>query len=421
MVEMTQSIEKPTTLLTPTSAEEAAEGLRKADLENLSLGFGGGGTKQEMGNQVGPFELQISTSKLNTLIAYQPEDLTITTGAGLELAQLQSILGKHGQWLPLDAPRLTGQTLGGILSTNVSGPKRLLYGTSRDLLIGCEFGLADGKIGRSGGRVVKNVAGYDLHKLMIGSLGTLALLTEVTFKVLPLPQYSEWAAALFDKAEDALSAARQAARSNTSPAALEVLNRPAQVQMSKLTNLTLPEAPYVLFFAAEGVEVAVKDQLKALKQLCHQTRASDIIETEGSQESAALWQGLQDLPAGNLRLKWSSTLTDLPFVLQHAEQLTAALGLNEAALQVRAGTGLVYLFANLEDEQTEQSARLIEKARSTVQAKAGNLVIEAAPQGLKAKIEVWGSVGNAFAAMQALKNKLDPKGILNPGRFLKGI
>lgn len=418
---MTQSVEQK--IIVPANSGEAAEALQAANAENIPVGFIGGGTKQEAGNLGKAPGLQISTRQLNELIAYQPEDLTITIGAGMEFDRLQAILKEHGQCLPLDPPHLTRATLGGIMAANPSGPKRLLYGTARDLLIGCEFVLADGHIGRSGGRVVKNVAGYDLHKLMIGSFGTLGLLTEVTFKVLPLPQHSQWAVALFDKAEDALQAARQAVRSNSNPVALEVLNATAQSQIGEFSGLNLTQAPYVLFFAAEGVAVAVKDQLNALTELSRKAGAREVIPIESKEENTTLWQALRDLPAQpayNLRLRWSATLKGLPFALKSAEQLAEKLSLN-AALQVRAGTGLVYLYANLNDAAVEQAAQLLETARHEAQKREGALVIEAAPAGLKAKIDVWGDAGDAFAAMQALKNKLDPQGILNPGRFLKGF
>ncbi|MEI6044627.1 MAG: FAD-binding oxidoreductase [Chloroflexota bacterium] len=412
----------------PASIEEAATYLRKANSATTPVGFVGGGTKQEPGNSGSPLPLKISTGRLNRLIAYQPEDLTVTAEAGLELATLQATLGKRGQWLPLDPPRLKGETLGGLLATNANGPKRLLYGTARDLLLGCQFVLADGSIGRSGGRVVKNVSGYDLHKLMIGSFGTLGLLTEVTFKVLPLPQYSEWAAALFEKAEDALAATRQAVRSNASPVAMEILNRAAQLQMAKKTRLTLPEAPYLLFFGAEGFEAAVKEQLQAVTALCRATGAKSVIETEGKGVSTVVWNGLQDLaaqPLYNLRLKWSATLTGLPSAVKSAEELVVKLGLTDAALQIRAGTGLAYLYAKLPAESDaftyQEVARQIELARTHVQRQEGSLVVELAPVALKEKLDVWGGAGDAFAAMQALKNKLDPKGILNRGRFLKGL
>jgi glycolate oxidase FAD binding subunit len=421
---MTHSVAQTAKVVTPVTTEEASSALAAANASATPVNFTGGGTKQEAGNLAQPCGLKISTTNLNELINYFPEDLTITVGAGMEFARLQEILAGHGQWLSFDPPNLPGQTLGGLMAANPSGPKRLLYGTARDLLIGCEFVLADGSIGRSGGRVVKNVTGYDLHKLMIGSLGTLGLLTEVTFKVLPLPQHTEWAAALFEKAEDALTAARQAARSNTSPAALEVLNLPAQQQLSEQSGLALPEAPYILFFAAEGVEVAVKDQIKALTALCQKAGASEVIPTEGLEENKALWYGLRDLPvspAYNLRLKWSSQLTELPAAFKSAEHLAAELALIDAAFQVRAGTGVVYFYASLEEGQLEQAAGLIEKARSAVSRQSGSLVIEAAPVALKEKLDVFGSVGDAFEAMKDLKQKLDPQAILNPGRFLKGI
>ncbi len=423
---MTQSIEKTETTETvvmPVDTAEVSALLQTANQNATSVSFLGGGTKQELGNRAGAANLTISTAKLNKLVAYQPEDLTVTIGAGMQFDHLQEILGEHKQMLPLDPPHLPGATLGGIMATNPSGPKRLLYGTARDLLIGCEFVLADGSIGRSGGRVVKNVAGYDLHKLMIGSLGTLGLLTEVTFKVLPLPQHTEWAAALFDNVEDALIAARQAARSNTSPAALELVNKAALDKIGEISGLALPDAPYVLFFAAEGVAVAVKDQLKNLTELCRIARASEVEELAGQAENQALWHSLRDLAAApdyNLRLRRSAALTDLSAATQRATKLAEILQI-PAALQIRAGTGLIYLYAKLEEGQAGEAARLIEAARAEIQRKEGSLVIEAAPNELKASVDVWGGVGSAFASMQAIKQQLDPKGILNPDRFLKGL
>lgn len=407
-----QSVEQDVNIKTyePASSAEAAEILREANASGTFVGLGGGSTKQDYGNLPKPVGLKISTNRLNELIAYQPEDLTITIGAGMEFDRLQEILAENGQWLPLDPPHLRGATVGGIMGTNVSGPKRLLYGTARDLLIGCEFVLADGNIGRSGGRVVKNVTGYDLHKLMIGSLGTLGFLTEVTFKVLPLPQYSEWGNIVFEKSESALRAAREIARSNTSPAALEVFN---------VAN------GYSLYFAAEGVEVAVKDQISGIVELCRKVEAWSVAEpaTVATGDYTKLWQKFRDYANQaqyNLQLKWSDTLTNLSHTLTRVEGFAQQAGL-EATLQVRAGTGIIYLYATLAENQAAQTVQLIETARQEIQAKGGSLVIEKAPADLKEKIEVFGEVGDAFAPMKALKDKLDPKGILNPGRFVKGI
>ena len=301
------------------------------------------------------------------------------------------------------------------MATNVSGPKRLLYGTARDLLIGCQFVLADGRIGRSGGRVVKNVTGYDLHKLMIGSLGTLGLLTEVTFKVLPKPQYSQWAVASFAQVEEALTAARQDAGSNISPAALETFE-----DNSIFSDATTTSS--LLFFAAEGLEVAVKDQMRELAAICQKNGATEISEVTELNGLDA-WQAMRNVrnsSMANLVLKWNTTLTELPKTFSIAQNLAAQLNL-APIIQSRAGTGIIYLYDDIMESRYEQAVKLIEAARRDVQQVGGSLVIETAPDALKASLDVFGSVGDSLVAMKALKDKLDPKGILNPGRFLKGL
>ncbi len=403
-----------TQILMPATTQEAAESLREANANGMSVGLMGNATKRDYGNLAVPVGLKISSRKLDALIAYQPEDLTVTIGAGMEFEHLQEILAQHNQWLPLDPPLLPGATLGGILATNISGPKRLLYGTARDLLIGCQFVLADGRIGRSGGRVVKNVTGYDLHKLLIGSFGTLGLLTEVTFKVLPKPQYSQWAVATFTQVEEALIAARQAAGSNTSPAAVEMFD--GSFMFSDAA------ASAKLFFAAEGLEVAVKDQMRELVAICQKNGATEISEvTElNGLDAWQIMRNVRNSSLANLVLKWNTTLTHLPKTLSTARNLANQLKL-DPIIQVRAGTGIVYLYADIKESRYEQAVELIEAARQEVQKVGGSLVIETAPDALKAKLDVFGSVGDSFMAMKALKDKLDPKSILNPGRFLRGL
>jgi len=403
-----------TQIVTPATANEAAEILREANAKGTPVGLLGNATKRDYGNLAAPVGLKISSSKLNALIAYQPEDLTVTVGAGMEFEHLQEILAQHNQWLPLDPTQLPGATLGGILATNVSGPKRLLYGTARDLLIGCQFVLADGRIGRSGGRVVKNVTGYDLHKLMIGSLGTLGLLTEVTFKVLPKPQHSQWAVASFAQVEEALAAARQAAGSNTSPAALEMFDDSFLFSDAAATAK--------LLFAAEGLEVAVKDQMRELAAICQKNGATEISEVTELNGLDA-WQAMRNVrnsSLANLVLKWNTTLTDLPKTFSSAQNLANQLKL-DPIVQARAGTGIIYLYADIKESHYEQAIELIKVARQDVQKVGGSLVIETAPDALKAKLDVFGNVGDSLVAMKALKNKLDPNGTLNPGRFLKGL
>lgn len=385
----------------PTTEEEASQFFEEASRRGQKVRLKGAGTKQDLGNLPTLTNLTISTLKLNRLIDYTPEDLTITVGAGMPFDEVQEILGQHGQFLPLDPLDLSGQTIGGILATNRSGPRRLLYGTARDLLIGCRFVLADGTIAHSGGKVVKNVAGYDLHKLFIGSYGTLGLLTEVTFKVVPKPQVIGTTTATFETTQAAFLAARQCVRSNLMPAALELLNSPDATSNPK----------YKLYIGAEGMEVAVKDQLAKLGEICKATGAQSVEITD----KPSVWYELTNVTKKfKVELRVGTVLTNLPRAYNLLEEALAQLDVS-GTLQARAGTGLVYLATELEEKHHQQMASLIEKIRAEIAQDGGTLVIEKAPNELKHLVEVWGDMGDALASMQALKAKFDPQGLLNPG------
>ncbi len=388
-------------IMTPTSEEEVSEILQSCSQDGRKVKISGGGTKLNLGNLYAETPVTVSTTQLDKLLDYQPEDLTITVGAGMTLARLQEILGEQGQMLALDPPDLSGQTVGGILATNRSGPRRLLYGTARDLLIGCRFVLADGSIGHSGGKVVKNVAGYDLHKLFIGAFGTLGILTEVTFKVVPRPQTVGVGLAEYKSGVGAFQAARQCARSNLMPAALEVVN--------------LGGSDYSLYFGAEGVDVAVEGQMAGLREICLKAGASS---AQILDDSAATWQKLTNLdiaPESGLRLKAGVTLTDLPRVTEYFQELQATFGLS-GRIQAHAGTGVAYLSAGLNDSANyPQIARQIENIRAELRKLDGSLLIENGPSELKTLVDAWGFTTEELPPMLALRNKLDTQRLLNPG------
>ncbi|OJW04385.1 MAG: hypothetical protein BGO39_11555 [Chloroflexi bacterium 54-19] len=393
-------------MVNPASELEAAQLFEEFSRENLKVRLTGAGTKANLGNPLGPCQRLVSTSQLTALVDYQPEDLTITVQVGLPFERLQAILGEQGQMLPLDPPELAGQTIGGILATNRSGPRRLLYGTARDLLIGCRFVLSDGSIGHSGGRVVKNVAGYDLHKLFIGSYGTLGLLTEVTFKVVPQPQYIGVGQAEFASVEQACQAARLCARSNLMPSALEIV----QEDIS-------PNTSCKLLFAAEGMQVAVDGQLAGLSEICWKAGAASVELLEDGPTVLKAQSNLENrfnTAEGNfLQIRVASTLTGLPEV--HALLVEIGrVGGGEAQVVSRAGSGLAYLLAKPTTGNLEKLVPLIKKAREASRVDGGSLVIERAPLELWPQLDAWGEFGDATDSMRALKDALDPRHLLNP-------
>jgi glycolate oxidase FAD binding subunit len=388
-----------TAIFAPANEAEAAEFLRDCAGNARSVRFTGGTTKLDMGNAYVPTPATLSTLKLDALVDYQPEDLTITVGAGITFAKLQSILAEQGQKLALDPPDLTGQTIGGVLATNRSGPRRLLYGTARDLLIGCRFVLADGTLAHSGGRVVKNVAGYDLHKLFIGAFGTLGLLTEVTFKVTPLPQMTGVSLARFATPATAFEAARQCARSNLMPALLEIV-----------TSSTTDDA--ILYYGAEGVSIAVTDQLERLGAICRNAGATELEPFPDGDDQARRLTNL--LNNRNTIVRAGTILTELPTSATKLEKIASDLGL-DYTLQARAGTGTLYLGVNLSENKYGEAAQKFRSLRSQVQAGGGSLVIEKSPAGFKSELDAWGEWGSAHIPMRNLKLKLDAQRLLNPG------
>ena len=178
---------KPGPVVTPTDIEQLRAGLSEAANHEISIIPVGGGKHLGIGNVPQSYDVAMSLAQMNHIIAHEPADLTVTVEAGLRLDDLQRALAVHGQFLPLDPPCAAGATIGGVLAVNAHGPLRHAFGTARDWLIGTRVVHADGSLSKSGGRVVKNVTGYDMHKLYVGSLGTLGVLVEATLKVAPLP------------------------------------------------------------------------------------------------------------------------------------------------------------------------------------------------------------------------------------------
>jgi glycolate oxidase FAD binding subunit len=381
----------------PETEAQVSEILAHANREKWSVDIRGGGTKQNMAGVMPAIEAVIYSQKLDQIVAYTPEDLTITVQAGMPFDRLSEILAENGQWLPLDPPFAPTATVGGVIATDISGPKRLLYGTARDLLIGVKFALADGSMGKSGGRVVKNVTGYDLHKLMIGSFGTLAMLTESTFKVLPKPQSARWGNAVFTEADKALATARTIARSNLNPAALEV-------QMTK--------RGWELSFAAEGLEVAVNNQLAGMQKICEQNGATSILLYD-EETSKHCWQTLRgENEREKTILRLGTRPSDTPAAVKLIKDY---LTIGSHSIQIRAGVGVTYL--RIDNPKSDNLALILDTVRAELAKIGGNLVIENAPNELRQRLNVWGDIGTALAPMRDLKRQLDPNNLLGTGKF----
>ncbi|MCX6024472.1 MAG: FAD-binding oxidoreductase [Chloroflexi bacterium] len=385
----------PAMAVSPAAAEQAAAVLALANREGLAVIPWGGGSGMALGNLPRRYDLALSLTQLDALVRYVPADLTLTVQAGMPLARLNETLAAHGQHLPFDPPGAGRATVGGIVARNATGPRRMAYGAPRDLLIGCQAALPDGTLARAGGNVVKNVAGYDLNRLYTGSLGTLAILLETTFKVLPLPAELATVAVGLRSLDDAITLGRAVCEAPVGPLALEALDLMAVQRIAALLSRALPDTGAQL---TAGLPVS-------------------ILRDSGPQ--AALWAAVRDLgrePEGGAVLAIQAAV--LPSLTAEAAALLAgALPHTPPMLRAHVGGGIVEGFWDTSGDPAETAAALGELAR-LVGARQGNLAITNAPPELKALIDIWGQPSAAFPLMQRVKAQFDPHGTLNPGRFV---
>jgi len=352
-------------IVEPQSAEEAAEILRCANEDGASVIPRGGGTKSDWGNPPRRTAVMLSTANLNRVIEHAWADLTVTVEAGCTIAELQRTLAQHGQRLAVDPLWPEKATVGGVLSTNDTGVLRLRYGGLRDLIIGVTLALADGTLAKSGGKVVKNVAGYDLSKLVTGAFGTLGVITGATFRLHPLPKHTHTVTA----AVPDLGAMQQLLNK-----ILDAQLVPAAVQVR--VGAGAPQID-VLF---EGTEEGIYAQVDRLREM-----------TPFTENDAEVFQ----------RLDAGAKISVLPARI--AETLE---GLDGYAVVEATGIGWV------------QSPHL-PQMREKIEGMGGSLVLLRPITGLDA----WGNTagGDALPLMHAIKQRFDPRGILNPGVFVGGI
>lgn len=365
---------------------------------SLTVRVQGGGTKRQWGSVALPFDLLLSTAGLNAVEEHRHGDLTATVQAGATLAAVNGALARHAQRLPLDPPWSGRATIGGIVATNDSGPARHHHGAPRDLIIGCSIVLADGRAAKSGGIVVKNVAGYDLARLMTGSFGSLAIITSATFKLAPVAGSSRTVSLALDTLEDAAPAIARIAGSALTPTALELEWFPARL--------------HVRF---ESVEAAVARQADEVLRLFGDSARSDTLQGDAE---TRLWA---DYAQG-----WDVPGTLLKLATRPAELVPTLCWLRDACQETgvdmgaggRAALGVMDL--RLEGAP-EAQARVIHGLRERLPAGEGSAVLRQSEPGLRRLVDPWGPVGDALPIMRRIKARLDPDSRLNPGGGPGGV
>lgn len=402
----------------PASIEEVAAIMKYASEQHLSVLPVGGGTDLEFGQPPEQYDLALSTTRLNALLEHEAADLTCSVQAGITLADLQQRLKTKGQFLALDPPHAEHATIGGILAANASGPQRLRYGSARDLVIGLRVVLADGSIARSGGKVVKNVAGYDLNKLYIGSMGTLGIIVEANFKLIPCPEQEQTLLVAFDSAEQAMQAAINLLSSVVTPSALELLDQTTQQTIQQQIQQAFPASAALLAISFAGVAKAVTRQISDTQALVARAggKPAGLIEADAH---LRFWDATRQQQNGPVTCKVSLLLDKIVPFLKGAQNICQEHRLTSSAM-AHAGSGIIYLQLHPADA-SDRLASAINQLRALVQSTNGSLVINRAPASLKVKSNVWGEARPDLKLMQTLKQKFDPAGTFVKGRFVGGL
>jgi glycolate oxidase FAD binding subunit len=395
----------------PATAADIGELVRQAAANNQAIYPIGGRTMLDLGRPPTRDGWAVSLGKLDQIIDYPARDMTVTVQAGIPIASLQATLTKENQRLPVDVPLAEQATLGGCVAANVSGPHRYGFGTLRDYVIGISFINDRGEEIKAGGRVVKNVAGYDICKLMVGSLGTLGVITHVTLKLKPLPP--ERAVLLVECEETGINAfLEKVHHSRTRPVCLDILN-PAKTALinNQWRDLFPPDA----WVGVVGLEDDPETVAWQVQQLLTELSPGCSLEARVGVKAGPVWEALVEQPAKAIcQFAWKANM--LPSaVAQFCSQAARLPG--DPAIQAHAGNGIVLG----QDSQTATPARAAEILQSLQEwtaAAKGNVVVVHAPAAWKKTLPVWGKPRGDAKLMQTVKKALDPSNLFNPGRFL---
>jgi glycolate oxidase FAD binding subunit len=391
----------PQAVVFPSSEAEVADALRQAAEAGSVVVPWGAGSRQDLGNPLSRIDLVLSLERLNQVVEYVPADMTVTVQAGMRFAELQALTARNSQMVPLDPPRAGKATIGGIVATSAAGPRRMAYGGVRDLLLGLRLALPDGRVIKAGGKVVKNVAGYDMPKLVAGSLGTLGVITEVSLRLRPLPTDCRTLLVGFADLRPALAAAESILSSELLPSAVAVLPREAAGRLDS-------PGPVSLALALE--EPAENNDYQA-GRLDEMMPGGAVLRTLTGAAESGFWDRLTnygDRFGASVRLKVNTVIGDL-------ENQVTAPGL-EAIAWVASGTAMLYGFGG-----DVQKLEPVQACFARANASGGSAVLESAPVELRRQLDVWGPARPEWKITHALRRTFDPAFILNRGRYVGGV
>jgi glycolate dehydrogenase FAD-binding subunit len=420
----------PAAVVSPASPEEVGAVLRLANDHGLVVAPAGGLTKQQIGGVPERIDILLSTTRMNRIEQYDPGDLTVSVAAGMPFAEMQGTLGEHHQWVPCDAANLKSATIGGLMATGASGPLKATFGHMRDFCIGIQFVTADGKVVKGGGRVVKNVAGYDLMKLLTGSYGSLAVITGANFKVSPRPRQTRTFVCSFGSLDEALKFRSFIFQSPLTPMCMEIISPRAQEYLgdpgpvhdpedyAPQQPLSLPPVEWQIVLRAAGSDNVLARYSRELGSAVAQT-----LESAAEQE---FWGWISHFEHNVLARHRNAMVIYTHLAIQSVGPALQAL--ERAALDYnlipaavgRAGTGhlvLAVMPLSVDPPSAMQYANCVSAFRGLLPPGSSAEVAQC-PKEAKPHFDVWGTTPTDVNMMRAVKRAIDPNNILNRGRFI---
>jgi glycolate oxidase FAD binding subunit len=391
-------------ILQPDNSEELRSMLRCAAAAHQSVELFGANSKRLMGGPITPATVRISTSAMKRIVKYEPRDLIISVEAGISYVELSRELARNGQMIPLAGPYSNEATIGGIVAANISESRRRGYGTARDLVIGMEFVTLEGKLVRSGGMVVKNVAGLDMGKLMIGSFGTLAAIATLNFKLLPTPVVSRTLLFQFEDIKTTMAAFLAVMAAGLNPVAADILN---PVLVARF-NAQLNAKGFVLAMQFGGNDAVIERITREAMRFCG---ASGPMRALSHDDEQRLWTSVAQITPKHLEKFHDGAVVRISTPLSECAEALATV---EGAGHAMAATGIVRAWFSRNDAAS--------RWLSTAVKRGWKGVIEFAGPGLndgagRTGLVLWPDPGGDFEIMKGIKKMFDPEGLLNRGRL----
>jgi len=442
----------PAAVIFPKNTSEVSEIVKFANQQHLAIVPWGSGSQIRMGNPPRKLDLVVSTRRLNHMLDVDTQNLTITVEAGVKLRDIQARLATEedrcylpledldiaadeiicsdrshsGCFIPLDPPSSEKATIGGVVAANASGPRRLLYNLPRDIILGVRFVTPQGAIPGSGGKTVKNVSGYDISKLMVGSMGSLGIITEMTFRLMPLPEKMKTILLGFASFSDARSFVQRLLKTRLLPAAVETMNTAAYNYLGFNDAPDFSSGRFVVAISLEAFAPAVDRMEREMLEMAKDSGTlSSAVFSE--HEHLQFWLSVSDQASrldaryGNLiRAKVNCRISQWGDIIEFADNALTALKIDHT-LRAHSGSGICLINLLMDKDTaalTPKALAFLEELLQLSRKAGGNTVIQNAPTDLKPKLKIWGETGSDFVAMKRLKKQLDPNSVMSPGRFI---